>query len=217
MSDEPSSKTSDTNPASSGNDMVYDAVTEADLDESLQMLYTRAGQVNAVFACFGSAAQRAQHFELAFAEFLLDYNRITKRAVTLHDLETLDQRLRKRTLGTLLREFSKYVTIQDSKVVDFLETALEKRNFLMHHFFREREGKLRLQTDRMDLLSELTGIDHLLENAGTLIRAMRIAVSRATSGHGQSGDRSQNDEGENSRVLFTAELKMPNDLEGNNT
>jgi len=216
MSDEPSPGTHDINPMSFDDNMVYDRVTEADLDESLQMLKTRAGQVNAVFACFGSAAQHAQHFEVALAEFLLDYNKISERAVTLEQLEALDQQLRKRTLGTLLREFSKYVTIEDPKIVGFLEIALEKRNFLMHHFFREREGKLRLKKDRMDLLSELTGIDRMLEEAATIIRGMRIAVSRAISKHEKSGEGSENDEIEGSKVLFTAKLQMPSDLQGDN-
>jgi len=216
MSGEPSSGTNGINPMSSDDNMVYDRLTEADLDESLQMLKTRAGQVNAVFACFGSAAQHAQHFEAALAEFLLDYNKISKRVVTLQDFEVLDQRLQKKTLGTLLREFSKYVTIEDPKVVGFLEMALEKRNFLMHHFFRAREERLRLKKDRMDLLSELTGIDRILEEAATIIRGMRIAVSRAISKHGKSGEGSENDDSESSKVLFTAKLQMPNDLRGDN-
>src|SRR5262245_10449998 len=61
--------------------MVHDGVSKADLDESLQMLRTRVGQVNAVFACFGSAAQHAQHFEAALAEFLSYYTQLTKRGV----------------------------------------------------------------------------------------------------------------------------------------
>lgn len=116
-------------PAKSDDDMVYDSVTEADLDESLLMLKTRAGQVNAVFACFGSAAQRAQHFEAALAEFLLEYNKLTRRTIMPEEFEQLDQKLQKRTLGALLREFSKHVRISDNKVVGFLETALEKGTF----------------------------------------------------------------------------------------
>jgi len=195
---------------SSDDPMVHDSVSEADLDESLQMLKTRVGQVNAVFACFGSAAQHAQHFEAALADFLSDYNKLTKRGVSLQKLEALDQKLQKKTLGTLLREFSKYVTIQDPNVVGFLEMALEKRNFLMHHFFREREGKLRLEKDRMELLSELTGIDHILDQAATITQAMRIAMSEAISNHELDNGSKQGDT-EHSKALFTATVKMPGD------
>ena len=206
MSDHPPSKCD----MSSEDPMVHDSVSETDLDESLQMLKTRVGQVNAVFACFGSAAQHAQHFEAALADFLSDYNKLTKQGVSLQEFEALDQKLQKKTLGTLLREFSKYVTIQDPNVVGFLEMALEKRNFLMHHFFREREGKLRLEKDRMELLSELTGIDHILDQAATITRAMRIAMSRAISNH-ELDDGSKQGDTEHSKALFTATFKMPDD------
>jgi len=216
MNEQPSSEGSDIDPMASNDDMVYDRVSEADLDESLEMLKTGVGQVNAVFACFGSAAQHAQHFEAALGEFLLDYNKLSKRAITPQEFEALDQKLQKRTLGTLLREFSKYVTIGDPKVAGFLEMALEKRNFLMHHFFREREGRLRLKKDRMALLSELVGIDRILEEAATIIRGMRIAVSRAISNHKQGGERSGKGDTNDTKVLFTASVKMPDDQKGNN-
>ncbi|HJP93532.1 MAG TPA: hypothetical protein VJ875_16350 [Pyrinomonadaceae bacterium] len=195
--------------------MVHDNISQADLDESLQMLHTRVGQVNAVFACFGSAAQHAQHFEAALAGFLSDYNKLTKQGSSTQEFEELDQKLQKKTLGTLLREFSKYVTIQDPNVVGFLEMALEKRNFLMHHFFRQREGKLRLERDRMELLSELTAIDNILDQAATITRAMQIAMSRATSTH-KPDDELERDQVDQSKALFAATVKMPDDPEQNN-
>ena len=47
--------------------------------ESLRMLASKEGQINAVFACFGSAAQHSQFFEAALGEFLLVYNKICKK------------------------------------------------------------------------------------------------------------------------------------------
>ena len=44
--------------------------------ESLKMLESEEGQLNAVFACFGSAAQRAQLFEQSLSRFLAMYNKI---------------------------------------------------------------------------------------------------------------------------------------------
>ena len=35
---------------------------------SLEMLKSEEGQLNAVFACFGSAAQHSQYFEAALAD-----------------------------------------------------------------------------------------------------------------------------------------------------
>src|ERR1041384_167984 len=146
---------------------------------SYDMLKTEEGQLNAVFACFGSAAQHAQHFEVALGEFLLLYNKLSKRELTLEAFEALDQKLQKQTMGTLLREFKKYVRINDSNVDRRLELALEKRNFLMHHYFREREGQLRVEKDRLLLLTELVQIGSLLEQAAALVGGMRVAFSSA--------------------------------------
>ena len=82
--------------------------------------------------------------------------------------------------------------------------ALTKRNFLMHHFFREREGKLNSERGRMELLSELTGIDVVLQQASTLIRAMRIAFAR------QAGD-DAHDSCSDEKAIFTMEVSLPDE------
>jgi hypothetical protein len=188
----------------SKDDMIHDRVSESDLAESREMLKTRVGQVNAVFACFGSAAQNAQEFEAALAKFLSEYNRLSKRTLALQDLEGLDHKLQKKTLGMLLREFSKHVKISDPKVGAFLEMALTKRNFLMHHFFREKRFTLRSQEDRMELISELVGIERLLSQAATLIRAMGIALSEEVLNKRKPC-------ADSTKVLFTADIAMPDD------
>lgn len=43
--------------------------------ESLKILETEEGQLNAVFACFGSAVQHSQLFEQSLTRFLKMYNR----------------------------------------------------------------------------------------------------------------------------------------------
>jgi hypothetical protein len=85
--------------ASNGDDMVYEGISKVDLDKSLEMLKTGVGQINAVFACFSSAARHAQHFEAALAEFLSDYNKVSKQTITPQDFEVLDQILSKKDSG----------------------------------------------------------------------------------------------------------------------
>lgn len=58
-------------------------------EESLKMLKTEEGQMNAVFACFGSTAQHAQMFEEGIAKFLLVYNEISFNNVSIEDLENV--------------------------------------------------------------------------------------------------------------------------------
>src|SRR6266540_3518169 len=99
------------------------------------MLNSEEGQLNAVFACFGSAAQHGQFFEAALGDFLLAYNRLLTKSFTLADLETLETHIQKKTLGALLGQFRKHVTISNDAVSALLSDALQTRNFLIHRFF----------------------------------------------------------------------------------
>jgi hypothetical protein len=145
-------------------------------DESLRMLETEEGQLNAVFACFGSAAQRAQLFEESLAKFLVVYNKIFDSALSLQDLEMLEAKLQKKTMGSLLRELSNYVTIQDESVARNLDEALRLRNFLMHNFFISRDQSLKSVEGRLSLLAELVEIGRILEQSRIIMNAMRIAM-----------------------------------------
>jgi hypothetical protein len=150
-------------------------------EESLRMLESEEGQSNAVFACFGSAAQRAQLFEQALARFLSVYNRIASNTLSIEDFEDCEGKLQKKTMGWLLREMQKYVTLSDPVVAERLDSALDRRNYLMHAFFLERGDRLKSEVGRMDLLRELVATERLLDNARITVNAMRIAICRTLS------------------------------------
>jgi hypothetical protein len=150
-------------------------------DESLRMLETEEGQSNAVFACFGSTAQHAQLFEQALARFLTVYNRIASATLSLQDFENYEGKLQRKTMGGLLREMQKYVTLSDPVVIERLDRALEHRNWLMHTFFLERGDGLKSEAGRMELLRELAAMEQLLDNARITVNAMRIAMCRTLS------------------------------------
>jgi len=147
-------------------------------DESLRMLETDEGQSNAVFACFGSAAQHAQLFEQALARFLSVYNRIASDPLSLEDFDDYEGKLKKKTMGWLLRELQEHVTLSDPLAAERLDRALELRNHLMHAFFLERGDGLKSEAGRMNLLRELTSTEHLLDSARITVNAMRIAMCR---------------------------------------
>jgi hypothetical protein len=147
-------------------------------NESLRMLETEEGQLNAVFACFGSAAQHAQLFEQSLAKFLLIYNKIADTTLSLEDLEVLEGKLKKKTMGSLLKELSNYVTIQEESVAKNLDEALKLRNFLMHSFFIAREEEFKSEDGRLRLLAEIIGIEQTLEKCRVITNAMRIAMCR---------------------------------------
>ncbi len=177
--------------------------------ESLRMLESEEGQLNAVFACFGSAAQHSYFFEEALGKFLLVYNKTFKNSLTLQDLETIETKMKKETMGSLLKEFKKYVTIHDDKVEQCLDNALKKRNFLIHHFFRQRYKKFRTKTGRIGMLNELMGIQKDLETATALTNGMRIALSKAIDLKRKNKDIKADERDPDSNTLFTVTINRP--------
>jgi hypothetical protein len=171
--------------------------------ESLDMLKSEEGQLNAVFACFGSAAQHAQHLEAALKEFLRSYNALRDGDLTLEDLEQSEQKGgRFKTIGTLIGELKKYVRFSDERIGDWLESARQNRNFLTHDYFLEREKKLASEQGRMEMLAELVAIDRHLERAAVLMRAMRLALTRALQ-------KSKVDREEDSPAILSFEIDLP--------
>lgn len=141
-------------------------------DESLRMLESEEGQLNAVFACFGSAAQHAQMFEQSLKRFLTIYNRMALGSTTVEEV------LRKKTMGELLKRVKKVVTFQDDSFVDRFDAVVRERNFLMHDFFIERAAQLKSPKGRMALLTELITIEKALDHSRVTVNAMRIAMCR---------------------------------------
>src|SRR4051812_21859041 len=83
------------------------------MSESLNMLKTEEGQLNAVFACFGSAAQHAQMFEEALGNFLLAYNHNRPEKMSAEKVEELTQSIQASTMGQLLHELKSLVTFAE--------------------------------------------------------------------------------------------------------
>jgi hypothetical protein len=168
--------------------------------DSLEMLKTEEGQLNAVFACFGSAAQHSQFFEVALGDFLLAYNRLCNTSLTVADLDVLGAKLERQTMGTLLRQLRTHVTIGDEKITQLMHEALQQRNFLMHHYFRQRSGDFRSEDGRISMLRELVSIGNQLEQAIDIANGMRVALERAMAGDVSTGPQSE--------VVFSMEVKV---------
>ena len=173
------------------------------------MLESKEGQLNAIFACFGSAAQHSQFFEVALGEFLMVYNKIFRKSLTLNDLEAIETRLGKKTIGALLQEFRKYVTIDNGRIEQYLDDALVKRNFLMHHFFRVRQEEFITENGRMGMLKELVNIEIELKRATTLINGMRVAVSEALNSKDGNEDIETAERRAAGETLFSIEIHPP--------
>ena len=179
-------------------------------EESLRMLKSEEGQTNAIFACFGSAAQHCQHFEAALDEFLWVCSNMCKKPLSILDLDDVRAKPHKQTIGRLLAEIRKIVTIDDNTVEECMDSALTKRNFLIHHFFRQRNEKFLTENGRMEMLRELVAIESELKLATDLTNGMRVAVSTAL---GLSDEKEYMEASEcdsASDTLFTMSISIPN-------
>ena len=167
------------------------------------MLNSEEGQLNAVYACLGSAAQHGQLFEVALSDFLLAYNGLLKKSFKLADLEAVKTSLQKKTMGALLADFKKHLKVSDEAVSASLRDALRKRNFLIHRYFRDRQTKSESEQGRLNMLAELVEVGEVLKKATVLTNAMRIALCSAL----EDGER----EGPNSAVLFSIDVDTTDD------
>lgn len=92
------------------------------MPESLDMLKTEEGQLNAVFACFGSAAM----FAGALGDFLRAYDKVRSKKLPAEELKELTQRIDARTMGQLLRDLRNLVTFSEGDYAKRMKAALIK-------------------------------------------------------------------------------------------
>ncbi len=160
---------------------------------SLEMLDSEEGQLNAVFACYGSAAQHGQLLEAALSKLVILLSEYS-------GLEPPDS-LKKKTLGQLLRFFDeKFVVEIDDWVPRILDAAREQRNFLIHEYFLKRSDKMRVESGRFEILRELVGIESQLRKGRDLFNGLRVAVEEV-----MKGKRQENSE---ARTVFSVTLRI---------
>lgn len=110
-----------------------------------------------VWAHFGVVAFQVSHLEEALVTILLALAKRDGRVVTPEQFDQMERRIHfidKKTLGTLLKDVRKVVpATPEAEAV--LKGAVERRNYLMHHFFRERLFALSTVEGRQRMLAEL--------------------------------------------------------------
>jgi len=131
---------------------------------------------------FGRAAEMAQSMEteagnlvLVYATMLVNTSKITDEQREL--FRALLQDVNERTFGNLLRRVQKMVQIDDSILV-ILNKALEKRNYLMHEFFRKHNFAIHSVEGRKAMLADLREIQKSLSQALATLQAMRESLNQ---------------------------------------
>jgi hypothetical protein len=100
----------------------------------------------------------------------------------------------------------KYVRFEEKRIDLKLEKVLERRNFLMHHFFLERDDGFKTRNGRNRLLQELIGIEEELDTLRGGIAGLRVAMEETLSNPGKV--RLVKDE----EVLFSANVELPDEI-----
>ena len=130
-------------------------------EESLKMLKSEEGQLNAVYACFGSAMAQSQLFEDA-----------VKRLVAM--IPNAEQR---KNLGQRIAELKDPVVGEN--VWESIDEARKKRNYLAHQYFTDNKHKLETREGRMEMLGELVQIETPIRKAKELVSGMCVWVAEA--------------------------------------
>ena len=131
---------------------------------------------------FGRAAEMAQLMEteagnlaLVYATMLVDTSKITDEQREF--FQALVQDVNKRTFGNLFRQIQRMGQI-DGSILDTVNDALEKRNYLTHKFFRKQNFAIHSVEGRKTMRAEIREIQGSLSLAHTVLSGMTGSLSQ---------------------------------------
>jgi hypothetical protein len=108
-----------------------------------------------VYAHFGAVAGRVAALEMVLTQMVLLNAKRNGKVTTDEDFENMEAALQNsQTLGRLIKTVNAQVALPDL-TEQVMGEALMRRNFLMHHFFRERAFEFETEAGRKRLVKEL--------------------------------------------------------------
>jgi hypothetical protein len=127
--------------------------------ETLRLLYLE----------FGRTAEMAQLMEmeagnlaLSFVSLAFDPSKITDDERNL--LRTIVDDVNSRTFGNLLKQIRKIGGVSED-IQHIVDEALEKRNYLVHNFFRTHNLRINSEDGRKTMIADLIAIHESLSRA----------------------------------------------------
>ena len=125
---------------------------------------------------FGRAVEMAQVMEveagnlaLSFAALEIDKAKVTKDQ--RRQFQALVADVNKRTFGNLMRQIRKAAKV-DENIEKIVNEALERRNHLIHHFFRYHNFAIHSEEGRAVMRAEIGTIQESLVLAHTVLSGM---------------------------------------------
>jgi hypothetical protein len=129
-----------------------------------------------LYAKFGRTAEMAQVMELEAGNLALSYvliafdvNNLTKEQKLF--LKSLSEDIDRRTFGNLINILKKSMNV-DQTIEDAIDSALEKRNYLTHRFFRTHNFAIHSAEGRAKMIEELSDLYEAFSIAHTILHGM---------------------------------------------
>lgn len=129
-----------------------------------------------LYAEFGIASEKAQVLEVAAGNLALGYltlfikpDDVTSEITAL--FKGIINDINKKTLGQLLKKIRTQMNV-DEFIETTLTKALDKRNYLSHHFFRTHNFAIDSEIGRAEMILELKEIQSILDKAHNMLDAM---------------------------------------------
>jgi hypothetical protein len=132
---------------------------------------------------FGRTAEMAQIMEieagnlsLAFVSLAFDPSKITDDERGL--LRAIVENVNRRTFGNLLKQIRKIGGVSEA-IQLMVDEALEKRNYLVHNFFRSHNLQINSEEGRKEMIAELGAIYISLSQAHAVLAGMTHTLNQA--------------------------------------
>ena len=135
-----------------------------------------------LYAEFGMVSEKAQVLEveagnvaLTFLTIFIDKNNITTELKKMYS-DIVDD-LNSKTFGALVRQLKKTLNLSDS-IIAVIDEALDRRNYLTHHFFRTHNFRLFSEEGRKIMMAELKEIREKLDKAHQMMSAIDSSMNQ---------------------------------------
>lgn len=130
-------------------------------------------QTRDVYAHYGLAMYLAQTLEHAIVNAMVILRLPEKEKYTRQDIDEFMEGSFQKTLGALLKQLKAEISFPPD-LESVLVEALNRRNYLAHHYFRERAETIVTRNGRTLMLHELQSDQRLFEKADEqLAKAMK--------------------------------------------
>jgi hypothetical protein len=140
-----------------------------------------------LYAHFGLAMYMAQVFEYGVIGALVALRLPQKEKYSRENIDAFIEGRYEKTLGALLKHLRAEMKVSD-ELEPILEKALKRRNYLAHHYFRERSEPLQTIDGRNDMIVELLADVSLFQEADGLLTE---AIQPIRDKHGVSRERGE--------------------------